>query len=482
MPPSASVRARQALALVDQSSSTTKAEPTSNALILTEVRTAERTAERNKNRIVLAVPGDEWRVYTDGRWQLDELRNVQLAVVENARSYLADAADEEDKTHRRDLITHATRMESHRGVMAVCERLKAIPGVAVSRKEFDRDPLLFNVRNGTINLESGVLRPHDASDQLTKMAQVTFIEDARCPRYDAFLDRIVDGDVEMIAFPQRLLGYLLTGLTNEQAMFFFYGLGANGKTVLIETWRALLGEYATQADISSFLLKKFDGGPRNDIARLEGARLVTCTEIPDGKRLDEPLIKSVTGSDVITARLLYKEPIEFQPVFKLVMAGNHKPMIRGTDNGIWRRLRMVPFAVAIPEHERDPNLTRALRAELSGILNWALQGCRDWRTHGLMPPSKVMAATRDYRESSDTFRVFLADCCAQEEHAATPFSELWKAYTEWAGQSGEHAMSRIKFGQTLTERGFAAVERGNKKVAHRLGISLNVGDLRGDAG
>jgi putative DNA primase/helicase len=254
---------------------------------------------------------------------------------------------------------------------------------------------------------------------------------------------------------------------------FLYGLGANGKTTLLEVLRMLLGEYATHCDFSTLTDQRNDG-PRNDIARLAGARLVTASEVASGARLNEPLIKSLTGGDRITARYLYAESFEFTPAFKLIMIGNHRPTVHGTDLGIWRRLLLLPCTVTIPESERDHTLLEKLKAELPGILRWAVEGCLEWQEYGLEPPAAVKIATAEYREQMDTLAPFLEANCEQGPDAVVDAGTLYSAYTAWCTEAGERAVSQRTFGGRLAERGFLAF-KGSRGVRRWRGLSLQCG-------
>jgi len=261
---------------------------------------------------------------------------------------------------------------------------------------------------------------------------------------------------DVIGFIQRAVGYALTGCTSEQVLFFLYGLGANGKTTLIEVLRALLGDYAMQASFATFAERRGDG-PRNDVARLAGARLVAASEAGEGTRFDEGLIKQLTGSDAVTARFLYGEDFEFHPAFKLVLAANHKPAIRGTDRAIWRRIHLVPFTVTIPEGERDPQLLGKLTAELPGILRWALDGCLAWQRDGLGAPVAVRSATLRYREEMDTIGAFLDEACRLHASGRVRAGALYPRYQAWCERVGERALSQRKLGERLAERGLHCI-------------------------
>jgi putative DNA primase/helicase len=260
-------------------------------------------------------------------------------------------------------------------------------------------------------------------------------------------------------------------------LFFLHGSGANGKTTFLEIIRAITGDYAAVADFTTFLEKRGDG-PRNDVARLFGARVVTSSEVGEGKRLNESLVKALTGGEMISARFLYADLFEFMPTFKVFLAANHKPVIRGTDDGIWRRVRLVPFTVQIPAEEQDKELLAKLRGELPGILRWALAGCILWQRHGLGIPDEVRAATEAYRSESDTMGAFLEEYCELGTgfEFSEPASALYAAYAQWAREGGEYQLSQTAFGRRLEERGIVAVKKGTggSRKVWRDGVRLVV--------
>jgi P4 family phage/plasmid primase-like protien len=287
-----------------------------------------------------------------------------------------------------------------------------------------------------------------------KIAPVNYDRDAKCPGWLNFLDTVADGNKELAAYLQRCIGYSLTGETIEHALFLLHGTGANGKSTFLEVLRHVFGEYAQTADFSSFLLSK--GQPiRNDLAKLNGARFVTATESEDGKRMAESVIKQLTGGDNVTARFLYSEHFEFKPAFKLWLGTNHKPVIAGTDNGIWRRIRLIPFEVCIPPERQDRKLVEKLKLEASGILNWALEGLAAWKAGGLQEPAIVKDATSEYRQEQDALMHFIAARCVLGEDAKCQARDLYVNYKNWAMDAGEwFTMNERQFSQALSERGF----------------------------
>lgn len=357
-------------------------------------------------------------------------------------------------------------------------RLDAMVALAATELEvvarpadFDTDPWLLNCENGTLDLRTGVLREHRRDDLITKLAGTAYDPDADCPLWDDFLLDITEGNEELLAYLQRMAGLALTGDTSEQSFHLLWGTGANGKTTFTGALLALLGEYGMSTRIETLLLRRDNSIP-NDVAALMGARLVVASEIPDGRRLNETLIKDVTGGDPITARELYREFFTFTPTFKLWLFGNHRPVIRGTDLGIWRRVRLVPFTVTISPEEQDAELPAKLRGELPGILNWAVEGCLAWQRDGLQPPALVQAATDDYRAEQDVLGAFLADATVQGAGVSVQAAELYAAYVQWCEENGEHAVSGTAFGRAMTERGFVKRKTMGRNVYEGVGLAI----------
>jgi putative DNA primase/helicase len=419
----------------------------------TEWGNARRLVRRHGPRIHYVFPWGAWLVFRDGRWVKDVTGELERLAKETVRAIYAEADAAASDAERQRLAAWAVKSERATQMLhAMLELARSEPGVPVTPDQLDADPWLLNVANGTLDLRTGALRPHNPGDLITKLAPVAFDSAADCPRWLTFLARVFDGWPDVMAFVQRAVGYALTGCTTEQVLFFLYGLGANGKTTLIEVLRALLGDYAMQASFATFAERRGDG-PRNDLARLAGARLVAASEVGEGARFDEELVKQLTGNDAVTARFLYGEHFEFRPAFKLVLAANHKPVVRGTDCAIWRRIHLIPFTETIPEDERDPHLLGKLTAELPGILRWALDGCLAWQRDGLGAPVAVRSATLRYREEMDTIGAFLDETCRLDASGRVRAAVLYSRYKEWCERAGERALSQRKLGERLAERG-----------------------------
>jgi putative DNA primase/helicase len=311
------------------------------------------------------------------------------------------------------------------------------PGIPALTTDFDADRYLFNCANGTIDLRTGTLRPHDRADLLTKVAPVTYDPAAARPLFDAFILRAMAGSKEMVAYLARLLGRCLTGDVSEQELYFFLGEGANGKSVLIDTVLGILGTYAGTAPESLLTVQAHNEHP-TEVADLCGKRLVVASETEEGARLKVQLVKRLTGDGRLKGRFMRQDYFEFDRTHKLIIVSNNKPVIRETKHAIWRRIRLVPFSVIIPESERDTQLTEKLKAEWPGILAWLVDEYRDWRRGGMRTPQEVLLATQTYQGEQDPLRDYLADRCVTGTTAVrVSRSDLFTDYLAWCKQTGE---------------------------------------------
>lgn len=423
-------------------------EPAQDDEPLTDVGNAERFVWHHGPN-VRYVREWGWMVWTGKHWERDELKAREL-MLETARAIHVEAANTADTEKQKAIAAWARKTQAAQRLQAAlwC----AQPMLATRTDEFDREPMLLPVLNGTVDLRTGKLHPHRREHMVTRLAPVFFSADARCPAWDKFLKRVLPDD-KVREFVQRFAGYSLTGLATEQVLAFLYGAGRNGKSVFLETLAAAMGDYHAPTRSESLSIAR-GGGIPNDIAALAGARLVTVSETPEGARLNESLVKDLTGGDTITARFLRHEFFQFRPQFKLWIRGNHKPQIRGTDDGIWRRILLVPFTVQIPEREVDTDLPEILRGELSGIIKWAVDGCLAWQREGLRPPASVREAVNAYREESDILGTFLAECCELAPEYSDTAKNLFTAYKEWCDETGERPVTQKRFGISLAERGF----------------------------
>jgi len=442
-----------------------------NPLVLanrTDYGNGERLAWFARDELRFVHPWDRWLCWDGRRWRTDQENRVFTRAAAMVRTLAALAETVEDPTEREALRRHAMMSES----VARLTSMLRIAGnlLAVAPESLDRQPWLLNCENGTVDLRSGLLRAHERADLLTHLVPVAFEPAAAAPRWEAFLQRVFGGDDSLIAFVQRAVGYSLTGLATEQVLFLCLGTGQNGKSTFFDIMRHLLGDYVTNAEFSTFL-KRGGDSVRNDLARLASARVVSASEPERGRPLAESLVKQLTGGDAVTVRFLFKEFFEYLPTFKVWLAANHRPLISGSDAGIWRRMRLIPFAVRIPDEERDTLLGQKLLAELPGILAWAVRGALRWQSEGLGLPPEVRAANDDYREVMDPLPAFLEGHCEVGPFHTVLARDLYEAWLRWAEDSGEPPLSQKGLANRLQDRGFRPT-RGARGVRAWRGLRL----------
>ena len=435
----------------------------------TDAGSAELFADIYGDRFVFNHDEGKWLIYDGDRWNKKTGNaQVRMEVVRLARQIRAEALTAENNERREAIEKYARSLESSARISNVLREAQGY--LARYTSDFDGNPALLNVANGTIDLRSGELQPHAAGDMITKLAPVVYDPDATHPTWTKFLHDSTNGDEPLAVFLQVAVGYTLTGFTDEEKFFLIHGAEATGKSTFLETIKAVLGDYAQTADFDTFLQRRAVGGVRNDIARLVGARFVPSIEVDEGKKLAEGLVKTVTGGDTITARFLYREAFEFQPEFKLWLACNHAPRIKESDGGMWRRILRVPFEHTVPEDDRDPKVKATLKNVQEGgpaVLAWAVQGCLRWQLDGLVVPPRVATATTEYRSEQDPLREFLEDTCKFDEDAYVPVAEFRKAYEGWAGDVGvKYTLGARAFNERLEARG---CRRITKKYVNDIG-------------
>lgn len=392
-------------------------------------------------------------------------KNVALSIHEEAAAIAVGGGNPQP------LHKHATSTQSKRGLESMLWAAQS--EMAVPFDQLDTDINLLNLRNGVLDLKTMELLPHSPDRLITKLANVDFDKEADCPVFEKFLAKIFDGDVGIISYVQRVVGYALTGDISEHCMFILYGTGRNGKSTLLNVFDLLLGDYHSKAEARSFL-KQRNEGVRNDIAALRGARCASASEAAEGAKLNEPLIKELTGGDIIKTRFLYKEYFEFKPQFKIMMAVNSKPEVVGMDEGMWSRIRLIPFVITIPKAARDKHLISKLEAELSGILNWAIAGLKEWREHGLNEPQVILDEIEAYRDEMNLVHRFIGDGTFRKETSVVGATELYECFKLWCEEEGESYLSQKQFGRRMTEMGFVRKRRSihGQTVTGYLGIEL----------
>lgn len=432
------------------------AEVPSPATACTDLGNAERLVKRHGKDLRHVESQGRWYIWDGKCWRHDDTGEVYRRAVMTVRGIYAEAAEEKDADRRADLVRHAERSESGRAIRDMVTIARSHSRIAVTADAFDADPFALCVQNGTVNLRTGELRPHRREDLITKICAVEYDPAAEAPVWAAFLERIFLGRGDLVAYIETVLGYCLTGDVREQKMWFFYGTGQNGKSTLLDTVSRMLGPYAKQV-ASGVLLARQDGREEHPagIADLQGCRLALTTESGRGRPLNEAQVKQLTGGDRIKARFMRQDFFEFEPTHKFIVACNHKPRIRGNDDGIWRRTRVVPFEYKIPDGEKDLAFKERLWLEAPGILARVVRGCVRWASGDFQEPSEVTQCTESYREDQDLLAAFLADCCYAIPEATASARSLYEAYKTWCEKAGERPVKQRTFGEALGERGFA---------------------------
>jgi P4 family phage/plasmid primase-like protien len=441
----------------------------------TDLGNAERLVARHGADLRYCHPWQKWLVWDGCRWRVDGTAEVHRRARETARSIYAEAAaipgtDQAAELRRKELGAWARRVEARDRLSALVDLARSDGGIAILPDQLDVDPWLLNCRNGTLDLRTGELLPHQRERLLTKLAPVAYDPGATCPTWLAFLDVILRDDVEVIGFLQRFVGYALTGVIREHVLVTCYGTGSNGKGTFLGTLLQLVGDYAWQGPPDLLLSKNAEGHP-TDLTGLFGVRFAACSETDSGRHFSEARLKNLTGGDRITARRMREDFWSFDPTHKLALATNHRPVIKSTDHGIWRRQRLVPFTVTIPDHLQDKQLPEKLRAELPGILRWALEGCLAWQRDGLGDASAIRQATEAWRDESDVIGGFLEACCERGPRAIVPAKELYARYLAYCEVTREEPLKQNPFGHRLTEKGFMAI-RGGKGARLWRGLKL----------
>ena len=428
---------------------------------------ADRFVDRFVNRVKYSYIDKGWYFYNGKKWEFDlqgQVKSLTEEVIQNMKVELAYCENEDEE---KQFFKHLKYTRNNKGKTNMLKesehRLSILPD------EFDRKKDVFNCMNGVVSLRNGELSNHSYEQYLSKISYVEYTDNIDCPMWIEFLNQIFGHDQELIDYIQKAVGYSMSGSTKEQCVFFCYGNGRNGKSTFLDIISAIMGDYATNIQPETIMVQNRQSGANSDIARLKGARFVTTVEPNEGARINEGLLKQLTGGDIVTARHLYGREFEFEPEFKLWMSTNHKPIIRGRDLGIWRRMHLIPFTVQIPDEKVDKNLKYKLKKELTGILNWAVEGAIKWQREGLEMPKAVKEAVKEYQSEMDVISAFL-DECTERGPGEIKASELYKAYTHWADENNEYKMSNTRFGKEIGLR-FQRIKR--RDAYYFQGIRLN---------
>jgi putative DNA primase/helicase len=397
----------------------------------------------------------EWRAWDGKRWKPGAESEIQRAAKSVVDFMYQEVATIDDLEERDELSKWARTSDSRKGREGMIALARFEPGICSNREAFDKDPMLLNVQNGTLDLRTLTLREHRREDTITKLIPINYNPGAKCPRWLQFLEETFPGQPEVIEFLQRSLGYTLTGRIDEQCFWLLIGQGNNGKSKFLDAIQHVLSDYATPTSFNTFALQK--GGtaainPRDGLASLEGARFVRASESDQGRQISEALLKALTGGEQVRTARMYAEDYAYMPTYKIWLSTNHEPTIKGTDDGIWRRIHRVNFDTVVPEAKRDPQILDKFIAEDEGILAWVIEGLEKYLRDGLRVPEKVRRATKEYRTSQDVVAQFLAEMSEADKHAETKARALFEAYKRWAELNGERPMTQTRFGAEVSKR------------------------------
>ena len=420
---------------------------------LTDLGNAKRLIRASQNELLYCAAHGAWYIFQESHWRRDSDGAVFRVAKRAVGLIFEEALAEPDTDRQATLRRHALRSESSRSLNAMVSVASTESEVVISSQMLDASPWLFNVSNGTIDLRTGKMQQHDRTDFITKKSSVVYDPTASCPLWDDFLTYAMEEDEEIVEFINRFFGYCLTGLVTEQVLLFMEGTGSNGKTTALLILMHILGDYAIQGAPGLLLAKQGDAHP-TEVADLEGTRFVANSEVEKGKPFAESLIKQLTGNDKIRARRMRQDFYEFDPTHKLCIAANHRPIIKGNDEGIWRRIIRIPWKRAIPADKKDPFFLDKLKKEAPGILNKLVAGCLVWQEKGLQPPEKVRLATSDYREEMDVLADFMEEKCLLGEQHKVGQKELYMSYVDWCEELKQKPQNYRLFNRQLKERDF----------------------------
>jgi len=416
---------------------------------LNDYGNGQRLVDTYSDKIKFCNEWKTWMVYNGHRWVEDtygSLERMAKTIIEQIRDV---AFEEEDEKKQKVILNAVSRTGGIRGIRGMIESASTERIVRISSETFDKNKFLLNFKNGTYDLKTNKFNDNKSSDYISKLVIGKYDPKATCPRWEQFISEIMGENENLIKFVQRAIGYGLTGSCEEQKMFIAYGAGSNGKSLMMEILREILNDYSRNIQAESLMMKD-NSGASGDIARLKGARFVTAKENKEGRKLDEALIKEATGADTITARFLYKDEFEFIPEFKLWLATNHKPQITGQDDGIWRRLVLIPFNVQFTDKNgnKDPNLLDKLKKEIPGIINWCIKGCSMWQKEGLKEPKEIIEAVEEYRSESDALQLFIDECLVVDTDMCITNKELTEIYNRWSAT----AITTVKFSAMFRDK------------------------------
>lgn len=435
----------------------------------TDTGNAERIRDMFEGKLHYVSDWKSWLVWGGANWSM--VPTIQPQVKEAVRRIHEEAANIAREDIQKTAKAFALKSESASSRRAAEFLVQSEPGVAISHHDIDADPWVLGCTNGILDLRTGKIREATPADLITRTTLLAYDPAAEAPTWENFLLEIMGGDESLVGYLRRAVGYSITGDVQEQKLFFLYGKGANGKSTFVNALLNILGTYAAPG-APELLMQKKTGAHPTEQADLVGRRLVSSQEIEEGRYWNEALLKQLTGGDPIQTRRMHEDFWTFQPTHKFWVSGNHKPNVRGTDDGIWRRLILIPFEQSFKGRE-DRYLPQRLRAELPGILAWAVRGCLEWQESGLEAPEEIEKAVKEYRSEQDIIAQFLKDRCEQGAELTCSRQQLRSAYEAWCDAEGDRRpFSPRAFNNAMRDRGFVEIRVGSDSVRSWAGVRV----------
>ena len=444
-------------------------------LLLTDTKATDRaTAEAwlkwNEFEFVFNYASDNWYKWNGKFWERDQTEESKASLLDFAKALKIRAINEPDRDRQNRIIKIAFDLENAKTWKGHFEA----SAVLNNRTDFNLDGDLVNLQNGTFNLKSLKLRQHSKEDFLNNCLPIDYEPAGTCPTWTKFLNDIFLNNGDLVHYVKKAVAYSLTDKVNEQCLFFLYGTGQNGKSVFIETLLHIFGNFGIKIPLTALLYNKNNNeASQREIIRLKNKRFAVANETEENGHLSESIIKDLTGGDTLNGRKLYEETEEFNATHKLWIYGNHKPVIKGSDFGIWRRIKIIPFLYTVPKDKIDKELQSKLKAELPGLFNWIIDGLKLYRTEGLEPePEEVKNATAEYKNEMDLIQQFLSDYCEVSEGTECCQKDLYKKFKLWQEETGDHSrITSNKLTKKLKEKGFETY-KGTDNLTFFKNLSL----------
>jgi putative DNA primase/helicase len=438
----------------------------------TDLGNGYRFANINKGKCIYVPEQDAWYLWNGKYWKRDAMGDIHLLCNDVIEYMINEERHEEGKDH---VLKWAITTKNGSHIEKMLKRASVLPEMKKSINEFDINSNLLTLKNGTINLKTGKMHEHDRGDYITKYIDIDFNPAAECDEWMGFLMNISCDNPDLIEFFRIALGYTLTGEVSEECLFFMYGKGSNGKSTFMNVIKEIFRDFYLKLSSESIMSHNISSANSKpyELADIKGKRFVLVSEVDTGDKLKESIIKDMTSRDTMQARQIRERAINFEPTHKLWMYGNHKPKISGTDDGIWRRIKLIPFQRKFEDHEKILNFDKILLSESEGILNWLISGAVDWYQKGLPKVKIIEDATNRYRKDQDNIAYFVSDCCEINPVAQVKAKNLFNEYKIYCKNFGESALGRNEFYSAIREKYEVDQRRGSGNATIFTGIGLN---------